>query len=260
MTNRKSIYFDCIGKGTIEERLTAAKKAGFAAVEMPSIEEGERAAAKELFKKLDLICPSIMTSGAWENIATSNDPSVREKSAQAYIKAVDTAAYMGCDTILTVPGMVTADIPYEQAFENAYKTLSIVLPHAEEKGITLAIENVWNKFLLNPRDMAAFIDQFNSEFVKSYFDIGNVVINSYPEQWIKYLGKRIKRVHIKGFFMQGFDGFKWSSLLESSINWEAVMTELKAAGYNNWITAELGPDERGLEGIAQDMDKIIALA
>ena len=260
MTNRKSIYLDCIGIKDMEEALKAAKAAGFAAVELPTIPEEKRAEVKELFKKYDLICPSIMTSGAWDNIATSHDPEVRAKSAECYKRAIDTAVYMGCDTILTVPGAVTADIKYEDALVNAKKTLDLVVPYAEEKGITLAIENVWNKFLLTPVDMANFIDSFNSEYVKSYFDIGNVVFYGFPQQWINTLGKRIKRVHIKGFYMTGFDGFKWCSLLESTIDWKAVMTELKAAGYTNWITAELGPDDRGLAGMTEDMDKIIALA
>lgn len=259
MTNRKSIYLDCIGAGTVEERLAAAKAAGFAAVEMPTIEEGKRAEYKALFAKYDLICPSIMTSGAWENIATSPDAEVRAKSAECYKRAIDTAVYMGCDTILTVPGGVTPEINYETALENAYKTLSMVVPYAEEKGITMAIENVWNKFLLTPVDMKNFIDSFHSDYVKAYFDIGNIVFYGFPQQWIKSLGSRIKRVHIKGFAMKGFESFSWTQLLESTIDWKAVVDALKEAGYEGWVTAELGPDARGLSGIAEDIDKILAM-
>jgi len=259
MTNRKSIYLECIGNGTIEECLIAAKEAGFAAVELPTIEEDKRAEVKALFEKYDMICPSIMTSGAWDNIATSHDPEVRKKSAECYKRAVDTAVYMGCDTVLTVPGGVMPDITYEEALVNAKLTLDEVVPYAAERGITLAIENVWNKFLLTPADMAKFIDSFESDYVKAYFDIGNVVIYAYPQHWIKTLGKRIKRVHIKGFVLHGFDSFEWCSLLKSGIDWKAVMDELNATGYDGWVTAELGPDERGLRGITEDMDKILAL-
>ncbi len=259
MTNRKSIYLDCIGEGTMEQKLEAAKKAGFAAVELPTIEEDKRAEVKELFAKYELICPSIMTSGAWNFPATSPDPNIREKSAECYIKAIDTAVYMGCDTILTVPGGLNSEITYEIAWENAPKTLSAVLPYAKEKNVTMAIENVWNKFLISPREMVQFIDQFNSEYVAAYFDIGNIVFYGIPQHWIKSLGKRIKRVHIKGFSMSGFSGFTWSSLPQSTIDWKAVNNALKEVGYNSWITAELGPDERGLEAIAKDIDDILNL-
>lgn len=260
MTNRKSIYLDCIGKGTTGEKLAAAAAAGFAAVEMPTIPAPERGAAKELFKKYGLVCPSIMTTGAWNFPATSPDADIRAKSAECYKQAIDTAADMGCDTILTVPGAVTPDITYEMAWENAAKTLKLVVPYAEEKGITLAIENVWNKFLLSPREMVQFVDSFGSEFVKSYFDIGNIVIYGFPQHWVKSLGKRIKRVHIKGFAMKGFESFAWTQLLESTIDWKAVVSALKEVGYESWITAELGPDARGLKGIADDIDHILSLA
>jgi len=259
MENRKSIYLECIGEGTLEERLAAAKEAGFAAVELPTINPEERAEVKALFEKYGLICPSVMTSGAWEYIATSPDPEVRAKSAECYKRAIDTAVYMGCDTILTVPGCVNAEITYEEALVNAKLTLDLVVPYAEEKGITLAIENVWNKFLITPIDMKNFIDSFNSKFVASYFDVGNIVFYGFPQHWIKTLGQRIKRIHIKGFSMNGFESFAWCQLLESTIDWKAVMDALAEAGYTSWVTAELGPDERGLKGICEDMDKILAL-
>ena len=259
MLNRKSIYLDCIGEGTIEEKLSAAKSAGFAAVELPTIEEDKRAEVKALFEKYDMICPSIMTSGAWNYPATSPDPEIRAKSAECYKKAIDTAVYMGCDTILTVPGGINPDISYEMAWENAPKTLSLVLPYAEEKGVTMAIENVWNKFLVSPRDMVEFIDQFKSKYVAAYFDIGNIVLFGIPQQWIMSLGKRIKRVHIKGFMMEGFSRFEWTSLPKSTIDWKAVNSALKAVGYDGWVTAELGADERGLGAIATDIDEILAL-
>ncbi|MHB1151580.1 MAG: sugar phosphate isomerase/epimerase family protein [Eubacteriales bacterium] len=260
MINRKSIYLDCIGSGSTEEKLVAAAAAGFAAVEMPSIPENERAAVKELFKKYDLICPSIMTTGAWNYPATSPDADIRAKSADCFKLAVDTATDMGCDTILTVPGAVTPDITYEMAWENGARTLAMVVPYAEAKGITMAIENVWNKFLLSPREMVQFVDSFGSDYVKSYFDIGNIVIYGFPQHWIKSLGSRIKRVHIKGFAMKGFESFAWTQLLESTIDWKAVTSALKEIGYDGWVTAELGPDARGLKGIAEDMDHILGLA
>ena len=259
MTNRKSIYYDCIGTGTMEERFKAAAEAGFAAVEMPTMDAEECKKAQELFAKYGLVCPSIMTSGAWDNIATSPDPEVRKKSAECYKKAIVTAKTMGCDTILTVPGGVTKEIPYEMALENAKLTLREVVPFAEENGITMAIENVWNKFLLTPIDMANFIDSFESDYVKSYFDIGNVVFYGFPQHWIRFLGKRIKRVHIKGFMMEGFSRFEWTPLLESTIDWKDVMNALNGIGYESWVTAELGPDDRGLKGITADMDQILAL-
>lgn len=258
--NRKSIYIGCIPGATDEEKFANAAKAGFAAIEPSGVAtDEERAALKALYEKYNIVCPSVMTKGNWEFPASSPDPEAREKAAQCFRNAILTAKYLGADTILAVPGKVDPSMCYEDSWKYSRMTIELVIPFAAENGVVIAIENVWNKFLLTPADMAAFIDSFESDYVKAYFDIGNVVIYAYPQHWIKTLGKRIKRVHIKGFVLHGFDSFEWCSLLKSGIDWKAVMDELNATGYNGWVTAELGPDERGLSGITEDMDKILAL-
>lgn len=259
LKNRKSIYLDLVPGEGYEEKLKNAAEAGFAAVEAPGVDnDSERHELKALYEKYNLVCPSIMTTGAWNYPATSPDPEVRAKSAECYKNAIRTAVVLGCDTILTVPGAVTEDIDYMMAWENAHKTLEIVLPFAAENKICMAIENVWNKFLLSPREMAQFIDSFNSEWVGAYFDVGNILLYGYPQHWIKQLGSRIKKVHIKGSGHTDWVTFKWTSLLEGDINWKAVMSELKAIGFEGYLTAEL-TDDRGLKAIADDMDYILSL-
>lgn len=259
LKNRKSIYLDLVPGEGYEEKLKNAAEAGFAAVEAPGVDnDSERNELKALYEKYNLVCPSIMTTGAWNYPATSPDPEVRAKSAECYKNAIRTAVVLGCDTILTVPGAVTEDIDYMMAWENAHKTLEIVLPFAAENKICMAIENVWNKFLLSPREMAQFIDSFNSEWVGAYFDVGNILLYGYPQHWIKQLGSRIKKVHIKGSGHTDWVTFKWTSLLEGDINWKAVMSELKAIGFDGYLTAEL-TDDRGLKAIADDMDYILSL-
>jgi len=260
LQNRKSIYLDLIPGEGYEEKLKNAAEAGFAAVEAPGIEdETERRELKALYAKYKLVCPSVMTSGAWNYPATSPDPEIRAKSAECYKTAIRTAVELGCDTILTVPGAVTEEIDYMMAWDNAHKTLESVIPFAAENKIYMAVENVWNKFLLSPREMAQFIDSFNSEWVGAYFDVGNILLYGYPQHWIKQLGSRIKKVHIKGSGHADWVTFKWTSLLEGDINWKIVMAELKAIGFEGYLTAELSPDDRGLKGIADDMDYILSL-
>ena len=125
--------------------------------------------------------------------------------------------------------------------------------------MVIAVENVWNKFLLSPIEFARYVDEFESRYVAAYFDVGNIVLYGYPEQWIRTLGHRIKKVHIKGFHagQRAFVG-----LLEGTIDWNAVMHSLADAGYDDYITAELGVNredpEGGVRKISEDMDKIFA--
>lgn len=258
MTNRKSIYLGCITGKTVEEKFANAAAAGFVAIEPSTIENpDELNEIKALYEKYKITCPSVMASG-WQFPATSDDPEVREKSAENYRKAIRTAVALGCDTILVVPGVVNEQIPYESAWENARKTVEMVIPYAAENKIYLAIENVWNRFLLSSREMAQFIDSFNSEWVKAYFDVGNILLYGFPQHWIRALGSRIKKVHIKGFKREN-EKLIWTSLLTGDVKWQEVMDSLKAIGYDGWLTAELGADDRGMQGIADDMDYILSL-
>jgi L-ribulose-5-phosphate 3-epimerase len=138
-----------------------------------------------------------------------------------------------------IPGCET--VPYETAYRHATAFLKAALQRAEKSGVTLGIENVWNKFLLSPLEMRSFLDQFGSERIGAYFDVGNALATGYPEHWIDILGKRIVRVHFKDYrrAVGSIDGF--CDLLSGDVNWPAVTGALRAAGYDGWIAAEMIP-------------------
>lgn len=171
-----------------------------------------------------------------------------------------TAEALGADTVLLVPAVVKPDVTYEQAWERSQAEIRRMLPAYAEKRVIIAIENVWNRFLLSPIEFCSYVDSFNSPWLAAYFDVGNILAYGYPEHWIKSLGKRLKKVHIKGF-----DSSKhaWTSLLKGTVNWPAVMAALRAVGYNDVITAELrgeGDDAAAqARNVSEDMDKIFAM-
>jgi hexulose-6-phosphate isomerase len=148
-------------------------------------------------------------------------------------------------------------ISYDVCFERAREAVKQILPTAEKLGVFLAIENVWNKFLLSPLEMRDFIDSFKSKNVGSYFDVGNVLLTGYPEQWIKILGKRIKRVHIKDFKKTFGTAEGFVDLLEGDVNFESIKKELAAINYDGFVTAEMIPFAPGRpEKTANAMKKI----
>ena len=148
-------------------------------------------------------------------------------------------------------------IPYDVCHDRASEALRQILPAAEQAGVALCIENVWNKFLLSPLEMRDFMDSFNSEMVGAYFDVGNVLLTGYPEHWIRILGRRIKRVHIKDFkrSVGTVEGFV--DLLEGDVDFQAVQQALSDIGYDGYVTAEMLPFEPGRpERTAQAMKEI----
>src|SRR5262249_38156148 len=131
------------------------------------------------------------------------------------------------------------------------------LPEAAKAGIKLAIEEVWNKFLLSPTEFAQYIDSFGSPWVGAYFDVGNVVEYGFPQEWIRTLGHRIMKVHIKEYAKPKRFSY---ALGEGEIDWPEVTRALVDVGYDGWVTAEVGyGDLDALKDVVRRMDKILAV-
>lgn len=189
----------------------------------------------------------LATGFLWEHPLTSDDPEKRRKGIAAVDKMLDIAKWLGVDAILVVPGAVhvfflpeMTPVAYDVALERSRDALAALVPKAEANQVSIGLENVWNKFLLSPTEMRDFIDGFGSDRIGAYFDAGNVLPFGYPDQWIRILGDRVRRVHIKDFkaSVGTIDGF--CDLLEGDVDFPAVMGALNEIGYDGWITAEMG--------------------
>ncbi len=259
---RKSITLRAFSPGlTTLERVRLAKAAGYQGVEI-NLEPGcdytlasSEAELAELAREVSALGMQISSAYSreqWRFPITSENPATRQQG-QAVVEAlVRAAAALRTDTVLIVPGAVDNGvfcnppeiIPYDVAYRNAQQVLrSVAASVAERLGVCLAIENVWNKFLLSPLELARFVDEIGSA-AGVYFDVGNVLRIGYPEHWIRILGPRIRRVHLKDFrlgvdTLGGFVG-----LLEGDVNWPAVREALQAIGYDSWLTAEVLPAYR----------------
>jgi L-ribulose-5-phosphate 3-epimerase len=258
---KKGICYACLPNGEPAARFALAAEMGFQCVEVPTLRtDEERATYLKASKASGVAVSSVMNSDHWGSPLSDPDPAVRAKSVAGVIQSIDTAAALGGDIVLIVPAVVKADVTYEQAWERSCDTIAAVLPQAAKAKVALAVENVWNKFLLSPIEFAAYVDSFKSPWMAAYFDVGNIVAYGFPQHWIRTLGPRLRKIHIKGF-----DGPKhaWTQLLEGSIDWKAVMTALREVGYNDAITAELqgpGSDPRAaVAAISKDMDTIFGM-
>ncbi|MDR3459645.1 MAG: sugar phosphate isomerase/epimerase [Verrucomicrobiae bacterium] len=281
---RKSIsIWSFYGNWNLGEKLQLAKSAGFTGFEIDLSEDGpvnlkstaaDLKAVRQQAEKSGVVLSGLATGLYWGNNAGSAVPAVRKQALEILKNQIRCASALGIDAILVVPGSVGVDfipggeiVPYHLAYERAQDFIKAALPAAEKAGVTLCIENVWNKFLLSPLEMKAFIDSFGSERVGSYFDVGNALATGYPEHWIAVLGNRIKRVHFKDYrrAVGTVDGF--CDLLSGDIDWPAVMRALNSAGYAGWVAAEMIPPvpfykhcpEVLIHNTSKAMDAIFAL-
>ncbi len=270
----KSISFWSFPEGmTIEQRMTMAKDYGFEAIELTVEGEGEitpDSSPDEMQKFVDMAdriglkLPTMATGLGWAFPAIGPDPEVCAKGIEIIRTSLKLGAALGAETFLVVPGTVTADYPYDEAYDDCVDVFSELAEDAEEAGVYIGLEYVWNKFLLSPLEFAGIIDEIDEEYVQAYFDVGNVIPNGFPEQWIRILGGRIKAVHFKDFRESigtgTFDGFV--DLLEGDVPWEAVMEALEEIGYDGPVTGEMMPPyphhpERLIEATSKSLDAIL---
>ena len=258
---KKGICIGSLPGDSTEARFMLAKKAGFDGVEIgPLSSDEERKNIKQLATDNGIELCSVMNGKHWSHPLSHADPSVREESHQAILNSLNTAEAIGADTVLLVAAVVNSNTTYEDAYQRSQKEITRLIPAANEKGLTIAIENVWNKFLLSPIEFSRYIDEFESDAVSAYFDVGNIVAYGFPQHWIRSLGSRISKVHVKGF---NANEHRFTYLIEDcTIDWNAVMTSLADVGYDDYMTAELPVNADDPEGtvhqISDDMSKIIA--
>ncbi len=260
---KKGIMWGGISAGkTIMEKFLAAKAAGFDGVEADS--HLNRDEVLKASKSTGLPVASVCDSLHWKFLLSSPDPRVRADGVAALSVALEDASAYGADTVLLVPGRVTDTIGYDECWDRSIEEIKKAIPLAEKLKVKIAVENVWNNFLLSPLEAVRYIDQFKSPAVGAYFDIGNIVAYGWPEQWIKILGKRIAKVHIKEYSRKIADtqgksaGFK-VKLREGDVNWTAVMNALDEAGYQGWTNIEMpgGDTPEGLKDLCDRLKLIL---
>jgi len=180
---------------------------------------------------------SVMPTG--QEIA-STDKEKQKQAVKVLAKVAEQAALLGAGTVLIVPGRVKEDAPYDVVYKTAKEGMKRLADKTAAVPVVLAIENIWNKFLYSPLEFAAFVDGIDAPNVRAYFDVGNIMINGFPEQWIRILGSRIDCVHVKDYRRDAPGAFGFCNLLEGDVPWAEVKKALGEVGYDGYLTAEVG--------------------
>jgi len=239
----------------IEKCMKVAKDAGFEGIELVLTEDGEINLTcsennilkfKRMAEDIGIEISGFAAGLYWKYPFTSSQKEVRERAKDVLKKQIEIASLFGVDTILVVPGAVGVDfmpgaevVEYDIAYERALESLIKLASEAEKYKVSIGVENVWNKFLLSPLEMRDFIDKINSNYVGAYIDVGNIIYIGYPEHWIKILGKRIKKVHVKDYRRQGCGLAGFVDLLAGDVNYPKVIEALKEVGYDGYLNAEM---------------------
>jgi L-ribulose-5-phosphate 3-epimerase len=254
---KKGVLFGMLpGSLSIEDRFKLARDIGIEGVEVRPISDAtEIKAMRAASDKTGVAIQSIMFGG-WKTPLSSADAAGAQQCADELKATLQSAKELGADGVLVVPAVVNAETRYLDAYKRSQERLKPIVPVAEKLKVRILIEDVWNNFLLSPLEFARYIDELDSAYLQAYFDVGNVVAFGWPQDWIRTLGHRIKKVHLKDFKKGPRE---WVNLLDGDVNWPEVRKALGEVGYSGFMTAELdGGDEAYLRDLCKRMDKIIA--
>lgn len=244
--------------GGLLEKFRLLKELGYDGVELDSPNgygDGEALRARD---ETGLPIHGVVDSVHWNHRLSDPDPKIRARGVAALKTAIVDSKSYGGTSVLLVPGKVTPDATYEECWNRSQAEIRKVLPFAEDEGIDILLENVWNDFLTDPQATAKYIDELDSPRIGAYFDVGNTVKYSQPATWIPVLGKRIKKLDIKEFSKEEGKGFN-VPLTEGDCDWPAVMAELRKIDYRGWGTAEVaGGGPEYLADLAARMNRAFA--
>ncbi|HZJ80182.1 MAG TPA: sugar phosphate isomerase/epimerase family protein [Dysgonamonadaceae bacterium] len=265
-TLKKGLGFGMINEDlSLTDKFKLIKDLGFDGVELNvplDINISDVLSAKE---KSGIELPSVVNKDHWSLPLSDPDPQIRKQCIVSVAKSLEEVKELGGDTVLVVPGVVNEKVSYEEAYFNSQNSIRELIPYAEKTGMQIALENVWNNFILSPIEAKRFVDEINHPLVGWYFDIGNVMRYGWSEHWIKTLNSRIMKLHVKEYSRELmnskglWEGFK-VDLLKGDNNWPVVMKAVSEINYSGgWITAEVdGGDRKHLKEISLQMDEIIS--
>jgi L-ribulose-5-phosphate 3-epimerase len=255
---RKALQFGMLPKNLSNaDKFKLAKECGFDGVEGYPMDDLDAARKLGTLAREAGVPIHSIVYGGWGAPFSDPDPKVIKKGMAGMETALRSAKALGAETVLLVPAIVTETVSYGDAYKRSQEHIRKLLPLAEQLEIIIAVENVWNKFLLSPLEFARYVDEFESPWLRAYFDVGNVIIFGYSQDWIRTLGKRIVKIHLKDFKRKGY---QWTNLLEGDVNWKQVRLALDEVGYDGFMTTELhGGDKAYLTDLSNRIDRILAM-
>lgn len=245
----------CFPSGTsLDTVFNISKSAGFDAVEL-NLHEGSDAVgfhmdmaaheAEEIAKQASACGLQLrsLSCGLFGSAPLSSpDESVRGKGRAIIEKQIELAGLLNIRSVLIIPGFVNQQTSYGECYSRSQDMLKRIVPFAEKHDVRIGIENVGNRFLLSPLEMARYIDELDSPHVGSYFDVGNVLpFGGIPQMWIRILRQRIFNVHVKDFRRSVGTAHGLVPLLAGDVEWGEVRAALQEIGYGDAVTAEVSP-------------------
>ncbi len=245
---------------SIEEKFNVIKLLGFEGVEVDSPSDLDRDEALKASQATGIKIHGVIDSVHWRIRLSDPDSQVRAKGVEALRTAIEDAKFFGADTVLLVPGKVSdpESENYDQCYARSQEEIRKVLPQADDAGVKIGIEVVWNNFITKPEQLVQYVDDFGTPTVGAYFDCSNMLKYGVPAAtWIRQLNKRMLKFDFKGYSHER----QWVPIGEGDEDWPEILKALDEIGYSGWATSEVsGGGQKELMEIAERMNRVLGLS
>jgi L-ribulose-5-phosphate 3-epimerase len=213
---------------TVLERFELVADAGFSGIEMRTVEDPLQ--AEEVLRASErsgLRIHSVAHDPVRRFPLSSRDANVVRQGVAGIEISLSNARLWGADAVSITPTSAGQNTSYQDAWNRSQKVIrEQVLPLAKDVGIMLAVEDVWDGFVVGPPEAARYVDAFGSQWVKACFDMSRTVFYAHPHDWIRALGSRLVKVRVR-------------TIVETDVDWLEVRKALNEIAYDGWVTAEV---------------------
>jgi hexulose-6-phosphate isomerase len=237
-----------LGRTSVEQAVIKTVESGFDGIELSLTKVGDislRSKLVDLQRLRDKVRDtggqllSLSTLLFHDYSITSHDKEKSKIALEIASKMLEIATLLNIPSVTINPGTVTAEDAYDDCYARSTERIGALVRRAEQLGVCLCVENVFNKFLLSPLEVKSYLDGFNSKHVGVCLDIGNTMLVSYPEHWIKILGSYIKKVHITDFLVHSPFHAEVADVGYGHVNWDNVLNYLRQIEFQGPMIAEV---------------------
>lgn len=191
----------------------------------------------------------------------SVDPEIQKVIARRMDQALDVCAGLGA-TQMVIHSPYTAWDHYnfrnsvgsrQAIIDNTHATLDAAVKRAEDQGVTLVLENIWD---VDPETRLELVRDFNSPALKLSVDTGHAQISHVHNKaepvdyFLQSAGEMLAHVHLQD--TDGFSDRHWA-LGEGTIPWGAVFRALAKIEAKPHLILEL----RDKAGIMPSFDYLV---
>ena len=169
-----------------------------------------------------------------DSVAERNlaNPAWRKENEADFGRVLDFCNAVGAPTVFILPGIINGAQSRSQALAETVESLKPLVAAGQKAGITVCVEPHVHSFLESPSITAEMCER--APGVKLAIDYAHFAVSGYRQEEIDALAPWFGHAHLR----QARPGALQTKLDEGTLNFPALFSTFRDAGYDGWLSAE----------------------